>query len=191
MTQEIEQRSFKDIVLKYLKTNFSKKNNIWRMIWFLIASIVVLGLSTPLNIWAYDKGVDYTSGNNNFIIINVVFNLGNGFGFGSKWPQSMVYFLKILTSFIILVFVVFIPHKWYYIFPLSASFVGGIFNIFDKVAHDNYVVDYFELFPQHTWFIFNIPDFFITGGIIFTCVAYIVVFVVQMVKDKKSNQNKK
>lgn len=77
------------------------------------------------------------------------------------------------------------------IISLSASFVGGIFNIFDKVAHDNYVVDYFELFPQHTWFIFNIPDFFITGGIIFTCVAYIVVFVVQMVKDKKSNQNKK
>jgi lipoprotein signal peptidase len=144
-----------------------------------------------LNIWAYNKGEGFTAGHNDFITINVIFNLGNGFGSGSGWPQGAVYFLKIFMSLIILALVIFLPSKWYYCFPLSASFVGGMFNVFDKVAHNDCVVDYFELFPQHTWFIFNVPDFFITGGIIFTCGSYLVVFIIQMIKDKKNKHNKK
>jgi lipoprotein signal peptidase len=57
-------------------------------------------------------------------------------------------------------------------------------------------VDYFEMFPKNGssgtgWFIFNIPDFYITGGIFFTCGAFIIVFIIQMINDKKNSKVKK
>jgi hypothetical protein len=52
-------------------------------------------------------------------------------------------------SLIILCLGLFLPCKWYYTLPLFASFIGGMFNIFDKAAHNNNVVDYFEMFPKN------------------------------------------
>jgi ABC-type transport system involved in cytochrome c biogenesis permease component len=50
MSETTKQKSFKEILTNYLKVNFSKKNNIWRAIWFAIATVVVLALAIPLNI---------------------------------------------------------------------------------------------------------------------------------------------
>jgi lipoprotein signal peptidase len=93
-------------------------------------------------------------------------------------------------SLLILIIALLLEPKWYYALSLNAAFVGGLFNIFDKVAHHNEVIDYFDLFPPNSWFIFNIPDFYITGGIIFTCVSYIVVTITKMVKEKKAKSEK-
>jgi lipoprotein signal peptidase len=70
-----------------------------------------------------------------------------------------------------------------------------MFNVFDKAAHNDAVIDYFALFPKGYgdggWFIFNIPDFYITGGIIFACVAYFVVTISQIMRERKNKEKSK
>lgn len=192
MSEELKQLGFKQTLKKFLKTNFSKKNNIWRSIWFIIAVAIVLIPGIPLNLWAAKQNYGHYGSYNGFIDIYVTRNLGNGFSSGSEWPQGVVYFLKIFMSFIILLLAAFLPCKWYYTLPLCASFVGGMFNVFDKAAHNDAVIDYFALFPKSPddvgWFIFNVPDFYITGGIIFACVAYVVSYIIQIVRNKKNKK---
>lgn len=188
MSDQQKHQPLKQIILTFLKSNFSKKNNIWRLIWFGIATIIVLILAIPLNIWAANKPEGFHSGNSGFIEITIVLNRGNGYGSGSEWPQGLVYFLKIFMSLIIFGLFLFLPCKWYYSLPLAASFVGGMFNVFDKAAHHDYVIDYFDFVFMN--FVCNIPDIFITGGIFFTCGAFIVVFIIQIIQEKKQKNKK-
>jgi lipoprotein signal peptidase len=188
MCDNIQKINFKEYLRKFLKNNFSKKNNIWRLVWFATALFIVLTPAIPMNILAYKHGEGHWSGNNAFIILNVSYNPGNGFGWGSEWPQGAVYFVKTFLNLIILCFALFSPCKWFYTLPLCTAFIGGFFNVFDKVAHNNNVIDYFELFPKHSWFIFNIPDFYITGGIVFVCTAIMFNFIKQIIKDKKKTK---
>ena len=189
MSESSTKVKFKENIIKFLKANYSKKDNLKRLLWFFIAIAIVLIPAIPLNVWAYQLGEGKHFGNNNFLEIDILFNQGNGYGFGSDWPQGAVYFVKIFTCFILLIILLLLQPRWYYTLPLGAAFVGGLFNVFDKVAHDDNVIDYLNLFPRTSPFgSFNVPDLCITTGIIFTCVSYVVVLIIKIVKDKKTKK---
>ena len=110
---------------------------------------------------------DYTYYINDFINVNLIWNIGIGFGFLGTDSTLLYSLVTIIIGLVILYLV--------YIFVISENLdkfvfsliLGGAFgNIYDRLTYKA-VPDFIDLhYNNFHWFTFNVADIFITLGII-------------------------
>ena len=180
---------------QYLIFNFNKKNNLYRLMFFFIAILVVVVCSWPMHAWAMQSPIrTYNQGG--FIQISIILNEGISFGTFSN-QTAIIYTLQTFMNLLILTAIVCV-NKWYYVLPASLSFGGGLFNLIDRMCPKdlacstgvtkNAVLDYFQFFGKSA--IFNFPDVFVIVGVIGVCIAIFVVCIKDTINDKKNKEGK-
>ena len=104
---------------------------------------------------------------NNFLNIDLLWNIGIGFGLFSSDSTTFYNFMTLLITFVILVlFYIFIksenPDKAAYALILG----GAIGNLYDRLIFQA-VPDFIDLhYNNFHWFTFNVADIFISLGIL-------------------------
>ena len=110
---------------------------------------------------------DFTYYINDFINVNLIWNIGIGFGFLGTDSTLLYSLVTIIIGLVILYLI--------YIFVISENLdkfvfsliLGGAFgNIYDRLTYKA-VPDFIDLhYNNFHWFTFNVADIFITMGII-------------------------
>lgn len=192
--EQTNSQVWKTQTIKYLKENFSKKNNILRLIVLSCVLVVFIPWAVAMNVWAqHSQYAEYGSG---FISISIVTNSGMAFSFMSNSPEWTVYMIQWLVTLVILGIVLFCK-KWYYIALWTCAFLGGLFNVIDRACAKtivsmgsqiqyNCVVDYFKF--NFKWGIFNVPDIFVCVGSIGAIVIYLIQSIISLFKKDEKNK---
>ena len=149
--------------LKDKKDFFLKKENIY--FFLMICSIFIFDRVSKNYI--INNFSDYTYYINDFINVNLIWNIGIGFGFLGTDSTLLYSLVTIIIGLVILYLV--------YIFVISENLdkfvfsliLGGAFgNIYDRLTYKA-VPDFIDLhYNNFHWFTFNVADIFITMGII-------------------------
>jgi len=149
--------------LKDLKSLFLKKQNIF----FLILIIILFSIDRISKIKVISEFNEHSYFINNFLNIDLIWNIGVGFGLFST-DNSLIY--NFLSFFIFIVIT-----SLFYIFIKSSNsdkliyaiIIGGALgNFYDRLVFKG-VPDFIDLhYNNFHWFTFNAADIFITIGII-------------------------
>jgi len=149
--------------LKDLKSLFLKKQNIF----FLILIIILFSIDRISKIKVISEFNEHSYFINNFLNIDLIWNIGVGFGLFST-DNSLIY--NFLSFFIFIVIT-----SLFYIFIKSSNLdkliyaiiIGGALgNFYDRLVFKG-VPDFIDLhYNNFHWFTFNAADIFITIGII-------------------------
>ena len=150
------------INLKEIKNKIITKNNIY---WLFIISIIFF-LDRYAKILILNNFTENTYYLNDYINLDLVWNIGIGFGFLST-DSSIIYNLITLIIASVIIFLL-------YIFALSetldkfiyALILGGALgNFYDRLIYKA-VPDFIDMhYNNFHWFTFNVADIFITIGI--------------------------
>ena len=149
--------------LKDKKDFFLKKENIY--FFLMILSIFIFDrISKNYIINNFSDNTYYI---NDFINVNLIWNIGIGFGFLST-DSTLLYSLVTIVIGLVIFYLI-------YIFLISENLdkfvfsliLGGAFgNIYDRLTYKA-VPDFIDLhYSNFHWFTFNVADIFITIGII-------------------------
>ena len=152
------QKNFQDF------KNYSyKKENLF----YLIVILTIFFLDRFSKIIVLNNFRDNTHYINNFINLDLIWNIGIGFGLFST-DTSIIY--SLITTIIALVIIFLL-----YIFVISESldkFIyaiilgGALGNFYDRLVYKA-VPDFIDLhYNNFHWFTFNVADIFITFGIV-------------------------
>tara|TARA_E500000178_G_C17007537_1_gene748903 strand:- start:1736 stop:2236 length:501 start_codon:yes stop_codon:yes gene_type:complete len=154
------------IFFKFLeerKKNFFKKKNFYYSIILII--IFFFDRFTKINI--INNFNEKTYYINDFLNLELVWNIGIGFGFFST--NSSLYYNLITLLIGLVIFALF------YVFLLSENFDkiiysiilgGALGNFYDRLTYKA-VPDFIDMhYNNFHWFVFNVADIFITIGII-------------------------
>ena len=154
------------IFFKFLeerKKNFFKKKNFYYSIILII--IFFFDRFTKINI--INNFNEKTYYINDFLNLDLVWNIGIGFGFFST--NSSLYYNLITLLIGLVIFALF------YVFLLSENFDkiiysiilgGALGNFYDRLTYKA-VPDFIDMhYNNFHWFVFNVADIFITIGII-------------------------
>ncbi|MDR0985663.1 MAG: signal peptidase II [Mycoplasmataceae bacterium] len=187
---DAEKQDWKKKALDFFKINFSKKNNLWRLLWFFVGCSICLIPSLACNLLIR---------NGSWFPSHIEYNPGIAFGNLENNPAA-IYAIQSIICVIIACLILF-TNKWYYTILLSLAFCGGFFNIIDRatqylspIPNTNWQPDYVLDYINTLWFfdtISNVPDICILTGIIGFAVLYITMLIIQLVKDKKQEDIKK
>ena len=149
--------------LKDLKSLFLKKQNIF----FLILIIILFSVDRISKIKVISEFNEHSYFINNFLNIDLIWNIGVGFGLFST-DNSLIY--NFLSFFIFIVITVL-----FYIFIKSSNLdkliyaiiIGGALgNFYDRLVFKG-VPDFIDFhYNNFHWFTFNAADIFISIGII-------------------------
>ena len=152
------QKNFKDF-----KNYLYKKENLF----YLIVVATIFFLDRFSKIIVLNNFKDNTHYINNFINLDLIWNIGIGFGLLST-DSSTIY--SLITTIIALVIIFLL-----YIFVISESldkFIyaiilgGALGNFYDRLVYKA-VPDFIDLhYNNFHWFTFNVADIFITFGIV-------------------------
>ncbi len=151
------------INLKEIKNKIATKNNLYCLIFILI--IFFLDRYTKLLI--LDNFSENTYYYNDYINLDLVWNIGIGFGFFSTDSNILYNFISLVIALVIIFLL--------YIFIISETLDKMIFtlilggalgNFYDRLIYKA-VPDFIDLhYANFHWFTFNVADIFITVGII-------------------------
>tara|TARA_B100001059_G_C17690359_1_gene504607 strand:- start:328 stop:828 length:501 start_codon:yes stop_codon:yes gene_type:complete len=151
------------INLKDIKKNFLKKENIY----FLILIVLIFLTDRISKYKIINNFDDETFYVNNFINLELIWNIGVGFGFLST-SSTILYNSITITILIVIFFLI-------YTLVTSAKIdkfiysviIGGAFgNFYDRIIY-RAVPDFIDIhYNNFHWFTFNLADIFITIGII-------------------------
>ena len=151
------------ISLKQFKNHFFKKENayffVFIMIIFFLDRLSKLQIINNLNETSY-----YV---NDYINLDLIWNIGIGFGLLST-NSSLFYNLVTILIGLIILFLVsfFIKSKKIDKFIFSIIIGGALGNFYDRVVYKA-VPDFVDLhYNNFHWFTFNVADIFITIGIL-------------------------
>ncbi len=149
--------------LKDKKEFFFKKENIY--FFLLILSTFIFDRASKNYIMSNFSDTTYYI--NDYININLIWNIGIGFGFLGTDSTLLYSLVTIIIGLVILYLI--------YIFVISENIdkfifsliLGGAFgNIYDRLIYKA-VPDFIDLhYDNFHWFTFNVADIFITIGII-------------------------
>ena len=150
--------------IKNFSYNILKKENIYLFV--LIAIIFIFDRLSKLKIISEFSESSYFV--NDFINLDLVWNIGVGFGFFSTNSNIIYNFITAIIAFVIIILL--------YIFVTSrtldkviyATIIGGALgNFYDRLNYKA-VPDFIDMhYNNFHWFTFNVADIFITVGIIF------------------------
>ena len=148
---------------KDLKNLFLKKQNVF----FLILIIILFSIDRISKIKVISGFNEHSYFINNFLNIDLIWNIGVGFGLFST-DNSLIY--NFLSFFIFIVIT-----SLFYIFIKSSNLdkliyaiiIGGALgNFYDRLVFKG-VPDFIDLhYNNFHWFTFNAADIFITIGVI-------------------------
>ena len=160
---------------KVLKNNLLKKENIINFI--IIFTIFFLDRVSKFKVLNDFSDRDYFI--NNFLNIDLIWNIGIGFGLLST-DTSFIYNLITFVIGVVIIILLYFLLKAQKVEKIMYSMImgGALGNFYDRLIY-NAVPDFIDLhFDNFHWFTFNVADIFITIGIL--------IFVVQglFAKDK-------
>lgn len=151
------------IDLKEIKNKIVTKNNLY----CLIVILIIFFLDRYTKLFILDNFADNTYYLNNYINLDLIWNIGIGFGFFST-DSNILYNLISLVIALVIIFLL-------YIFVISeildkmifTLILGGALgNFYDRLIYKA-VPDFIDLhYNNFHWFTFNVADIFITMGII-------------------------
>ena len=151
------------ILLKQKTRELFVKENIY----YLLLIIIIFLLDRFSKIKIVSNFSDVTYYVNDYINLDLIWNIGIGFGFLSTESNLFYNFVTIIIGLVILYLI--------YVFTISKnidkfifSFIlGGAFgNIYDRLIYKA-VPDFIDIhYNNFHWFTFNVADIFITMGII-------------------------
>ena len=149
--------------LKEFKKNLFKKENTY---YFIIIGIIFfidrISKSSVLN--NFNKSTYYV---NDFINLDLIWNIGIGFGFLST-DSNFAYNLitLIIVSVILFLLYIFVTSKSLDKLIYAIILGGALGNLYDRFVYKA-VPDFIDLHLNNFhWFTFNVADIFITIGII-------------------------
>ena len=151
------------INLKEIKNKIITKNNLYCL--FVILIIFFLDRFTKLLI--LDNFNEKTYFLNDYINLDLVWNIGIGFGLLSTESNLYYNLVTLLIGLIItIIFYVLINSNSFDKFNYSLIMGGALGNFYDRLVYKA-VPDFIDLhYNNFHWFVFNIADIFITLGII-------------------------
>ncbi len=155
------------ISIDEFKKNFLKKENIY--FFFLITIIFSFDRITKLGIINnYSERSYYV---NDFINLDLIWNIGIGFGFLSTQSTLLYNVITVIIFAIIVILFFFLINSKNLDKLIFASIIGGaVGNFYDRLIF-RAVPDFIDLhYNNFHWFTFNVADIFITIGII----AYLI-----------------
>jgi signal peptidase II len=160
------------VSLKEFKKHLLKKENIFFFI-FIIIIFFLDRFSKIIIIDRYINGIHYV---NDFINLDLIWNIGIGFGFLST-ASSLFYNLISLIIGTVILFLIFIFNKANKIDKITYSIIigGALGNFYDRIVYKA-VPDFIDIhYNNFHWFTFNLADVFITLGIfIFIIKSFLV-----------------
>ena len=160
------------ISFKKKKIEFLKKENIY--FFLIIITIFFFDRITIIEIINnYSNGASYI---NDYINLDLIWNIGIGFGFLST-DSSLIYnFISMIIGIVILYLVyIFIESEKLDKIIYSIIIGGALGNFYDRILYKA-VPDFIDIhYSNMHWFTFNIADVFITIGIlIFIIKSYFI-----------------
>ena len=152
-----------EISLKRFKNNLIKKENIF---YFIIIGIIFFTdrISKSIVLNHFNESTHYT---NDFINLNLIWNIGIGFGFLST-NSIIVYNLITLTIALVILFLLYILVVSKLLDKIIYAIIlgGALGNFYDRLVYKA-VPDFIDLhFNNFHWFTFNVADILISLGII-------------------------
>ena len=149
--------------LKEIKNYFLKKENIYYFLLFIIIFLLDR-YSKFIVINNFSERTHYI---NKYINLDLIWNIGIGFGFLST-DSSIFYNFVTFTVGIVIVYLLYIFAQSENIdkFIYSIIIGGALGNFFDRTVYKA-VPDFIDLhYNNFHWFTFNVADIFITIGIL-------------------------
>ena len=151
------------IDLKEIKNKIVTKNNLY----CLIVILIIFFLDRYTKIFILDNFADNTYYLNDYINLDLIWNIGIGFGFFSTDSNILYNFISLVIALVIIFLL--------YIFVISevldkmifTLILGGALgNFYDRLVYKA-VPDFIDLhYNNFHWFTFNVADIFISMGII-------------------------
>ena len=151
------------ISYKKIKNHLFQRENIFYL--FVIGIIFLLDRVSKISVLNNINESKYYI--NEFINLDLIWNIGIGFGFFST-DSYILYNLITLIIFFVIIFLLYILIKSELLDKLIYSIIlGGAFgNFYDRLVYKA-VPDFIDLhYNSFHWFTFNVADIFITLGII-------------------------
>ena len=154
--------------------NFRNKINDYKILLFKKENILFLTIS--LIVFTLDRISknkilkDYNDQNyfiNDFLNIDLVWNIGIGFGLLSTDSTLLYNLVTILIGFVIVILFNFLILSKNIDKLIYSLIIGGaIGNLYDRIIYKS-VPDFIDLhYNNFHWFVFNVADIFITLGIV-------------------------
>ena len=151
------------IDLKEIKNKIVTKNNLY----CLIVILIIFFLDRYTKLLILDNFSENTYYLNDYINLDLIWNIGIGFGFFSTDSNILYNFISLVIALVIIFLL--------YIFVISevldkmifTLILGGALgNFYDRLIYKA-VPDFIDLhYNNFHWFTFNVADIFITMGII-------------------------
>ena len=151
------------IDLKEIKNKIVTKNNLY----CLIVILIIFFLDRYTKLFILDNFTDNTYYLNDYINLDLIWNIGIGFGFFSTDSNILYNFISLVIALVIIFLL--------YIFVISETLDKMIFtlilggalgNFYDRLVYKA-VPDFIDLhYNNFHWFTFNVADIFISMGII-------------------------
>ena len=165
--------------LKEIKNYYLKKENIY----YFVLIMIIFFFDRYSKFIVINNFSDRTYYINKYLNLDLIWNIGIGFGFLST-ESSIFYNFVTVTVGIVIIFLLYVFAQSERIdkFIYSIIIGGALGNFFDRLAYKA-VPDFIDLhFQSFHWFSFNIADIFISLGIIFMILN-------ELVFKKQKNEN--
>jgi signal peptidase II len=150
--------------LKDLKKLIFKKQNLF----FIIIVIIIFSIDRISKIKVISEFHERVYSINNFLNIDLIWNIGIGFGLFST-DTTLIYNSITLIISIVILALFFMLIKSTNLDKLIYTIIigGALGNFYDRLIYRG-VPDFIDLhFNNFHWFTFNVADIFITVGILF------------------------
>ncbi len=151
------------IDLKEVKNKIATKNNLY----CLIVILIIFFLDRYTKLLILDNFSENTYYLNDFINLDLIWNVGIGFGFLSTDSFLIYNLITLLIGFVILILFYFLVLSEKIDKLIYSVIIGGALgNFYDRLVY-NAVPDFIDLhYDNFHWFTFNVADIFITIGIL-------------------------
>ena len=151
------------INLKEKKKDFFKKENFY----YLIILLLIFFFDRVSKLKIINNFNDNTYFINDYLNLDLIWNVGIGFGF---FATDSTLFYNLITIFIGIIILIlayaFVKSKKIDKLVYSIIIGGALGNFYDRLAYKA-VPDFIDLhYNNFHWFVFNVADIFITIGIV-------------------------
>ena len=151
------------IDLKEIKNKIASKNNFY----FLIVILIIFFLDRYTKLLILDNFSENTYYLNDYINLDLIWNIGIGFGFLSTDSFLIYNLITLLIGLVILSLFYFLVLSEIIDKLIYSVIIGGALgNFYDRLVY-NAVPDFIDIhYKNFHWFTFNVADIFITIGIL-------------------------
>ena len=151
------------IDLKEIKNKITTKNNLY----CLIVISIIFFLDRYSKLFILNNFTEDTYYFNDYINLDLIWNIGIGFGLLSTNSTLIYNSITILIGFVILILLYFFISSTKIDKLIYSVIIGGASgNFYDRIIY-NAVPDFIDLhYENFHWFTFNVADIFITVGVV-------------------------